>query len=139
MTMPAYGEGISIGTAQPNWCEYTQCAPDASDHNVLLRNAVFETKSEAIEGSEGTSNGAISNNRLAVADDAQVDSVIAVNGANQVRTSGVGTRIDQLLDGWGVRNVILGNSVAAPDGYAIEVVGDARDGGNIVGCTETHG
>lgn len=144
LTMPAYGEGIYIGTAQPNWCEYTECAPDASDHNVLLRNTVSETTAEAIDVKEGTSNGVISNNRLSIAADAQVDSVIDVKGndwmlrANQVTASDAGIQIHRILEGWGLRNVLLANIFdVAADAYAIEVVGDARDGGNLVGCNNS--
>jgi len=28
-----FGEGIYVGTAQSNWCEYTDCEPDRSDRN----------------------------------------------------------------------------------------------------------
>ena len=31
-----YGEGIYVGSANHNWCRYSGCKPDESDHDVII-------------------------------------------------------------------------------------------------------
>src|SRR5690606_741879 len=45
---PKFGEGIYVGSAESNWCEYTGCAPDRSDRNVVEGNTIESVPSEAV-------------------------------------------------------------------------------------------
>jgi hypothetical protein len=48
---------------------------------------------------------------------------------------GDGIRIHSILEGWGASNVITANMIGTTAGnFGIDIVGDARDLGNIVGC-----
>jgi hypothetical protein len=142
LTTPQHGSGISVGSAESNWCEYSACAPDASDDNGISRNTIRDTAAEAIDVKEGTRGGSISGNTLSIASDADADSVVDVRGNDwAVRdnrfsaASQAGVQVHTILKGWGQRNVVLANAFdIAPGGYAVEVVGDARTGGNGVGC-----
>ena len=59
-----YGEGIYVGTAHKNWCKYSGCQPDASDHDLIIGNDIANTTAENIDIKEGTTGGTISGNHL---------------------------------------------------------------------------
>jgi hypothetical protein len=48
------GEGVYIGSAQPNWKKYTGGQPDTARDNRVEGNYVHDTAAEAIEAKEGT-------------------------------------------------------------------------------------
>ncbi|WP_344732258.1 hypothetical protein [Nocardioides fonticola] len=116
LRMPAFGEGIYVGSAQSNWCALTACRPDRSDHAVLLGNDIAATTAEAIDVKEGTTGCLIRGNRLAVATDAVVDSVVDLKGdrcrmvGNRVRARPgvVAVRVLTVRPGWGEDNVVRG-------------------------------
>ncbi|MFB2580438.1 right-handed parallel beta-helix repeat-containing protein [Herbiconiux sp. P15] len=121
---PQFGEGVYIGTAESNWCDITDCEPDASDRNVISDNTITATTAESIDIKEGTSSGTVSGNTFdgsaLVEDDA--DSWVDVKGNDWVISDNIGTSSPQdgfqtheILDGWGTRNVFRSN-VAQVDG-----------------------
>ncbi|OJV74951.1 MAG: hypothetical protein BGO45_03645 [Microbacterium sp. 71-36] len=59
-----YGEGVYIGTARENRCQYSNCQPDRSDRNVIAFNQIMNTTSEAIEIKAGASSGWVYGNSV---------------------------------------------------------------------------
>lgn len=59
-----FGEGIYVGSATSNWGTYSQGLPDRSDYNLVEKNVISETGSEAIDVKEGTTGGRIVANVL---------------------------------------------------------------------------
>ncbi|MGH3799700.1 MAG: NosD domain-containing protein, partial [Pseudonocardiaceae bacterium] len=138
---PKFGEGIYIGSAQSNWCTYTGCEPDRSDHNTIHANDIAETTAEAIDIKEGTSNGILRANTFSGAAMTAADSWVDIKGNNWTIADNTGTdapedgfQTHRILDGWGERNTFHGNTatVNAP-GYAINIT--KKDLGNTVSCT----
>jgi hypothetical protein len=136
-----FGEGIYVGTAESNWCDISDCAPDTSDRNVIEGNTIWATTAEAIDIKEGTSNGIVRGNTFdgsrLVEDDA--DSWVDVKGNDWLIEGNVGTnsprdgfQTHEILDGWGTRNVFRGNTanVNGP-GFGFSLT-PARD--NVVTC-----
>jgi parallel beta-helix repeat protein len=121
---PKFGEGIYIGTAESNWCDITDCAPDASDRNTVSDNTITATTAESIDVKEGTTGGVVSGNTFdgasLVEDDA--DSWVDIKGNDWVIENNIGAhspqdgfQVHEILDGWGTRNVFRSN-VAQVDG-----------------------
>lgn len=137
-----FGEGVYIGSAESNWCRYTACEPDTSDRNIIRETTIFNTTAEAIDVKEGTTAGEIRGNSLSFPASADVESAVNLKGnawivdANTIEAeSGDGIRIHSILKGWGASNVITANTIGTPTGrLGIEVVGNARELGNIIGC-----
>lgn len=113
-----YGEGIYVGTAHKNWCRYTHCQPDASDHDVIEDNDVANTTAENIDIKEGTTGGQIIGNHFngngmaASAATAWVN----VKGNDWTITGNTGTssindgfQVHQVYPGWGIGNVFRHN------------------------------
>ncbi|WP_191621861.1 right-handed parallel beta-helix repeat-containing protein [Microbacterium caowuchunii] len=136
------GEGIYIGSAQSNWCRYTDCAPDASDRNTITGTTITTTTAEAIDVKEGTTGTVIRGNTLAIAHDATVDSVVDLKGDDIVFErnrltvgTGTGVQVHNIVDDWGAGIRIRNNTFTADhDRVLIEVVGRARGLGTVVGC-----
>ena len=59
-----YGEGIYIGTAESQWCAKTNCQPDRSDSNQVIRNAISATTADGIQMMAGTTGGLIRRNTI---------------------------------------------------------------------------
>lgn len=57
-----FGEGVYVGSAQSNWCRYTDCKPDESDRNLVRGNVITDVMSEAVDIKEGTVGGALIGN-----------------------------------------------------------------------------
>ena len=57
-----FGEGVYVGSAESNWCKYTDCDPDRSDRNVIEGNLIYGTTAESIDLKEGTTGGVVRNN-----------------------------------------------------------------------------
>lgn len=138
---PEFGEGIYIGSAESNWCEYSACGPDRSDRNVVEFNDIAETTSESVDIKEGTTGGILRGNTFAgTRITGKPDSWVDVKGNDWaiVGNSGVdapkdGFQTHEILEGWGERNLFDTNSaVVGTDGYAINVT--KRDRGNRVTC-----
>jgi hypothetical protein len=59
------GEAIYIGSAESNWCTYTNCNPDTSNYNIIIGNSFGNRViSENIDVKEGTVGGIIKNNQF---------------------------------------------------------------------------
>ena len=140
---PKYGEGVYIGTAESNWCEYTDCKPDPSNGNFVLDNRISDTTSESVDIKEGTSGGVLNGNTFDGSAMTEGDSWVDVKGNGWLISgnTGVDSRADgykviEILDGWGWRNLFSANSsTVRGDGYAINVT--KRHSGNVVRCNNT--
>ena len=136
---PAFGEGVYVGSANNNWCTYTNCLPDASDGNVIAGNTILRTTAEAIDIKEGTTGGLIEGNSFdgsGMVSPSWVDIkgnnwVVKNNSGRVSPRDGFLTSI--ALTGWGVGSTFSGNhaDVQGPGyGYNVKV-------GNSVGCDNT--
>lgn len=125
-----FGEGIYIGSAESNWCQISDCAPDRSDHNVIIANTIHDTAAENVDIKEGTTGGVLADNTFdgaGMAGDA--DSWVDVKGngwliqnnhGTTARTSGF--QVNLQADGWGTGNTFDANTadVHGP-GYGYEL------------------
>lgn len=137
-----FGEGVYIGSAESNWCRYSACDPDTSDRNIIRDSTILNTTAEAIDVKEGTTAGEIRGNSLSFPGSGEVESAVNLKGngwivdANTIdAASGDGIRVHSILEGWGASNIITANTIGTAAGnVGIEIVGAARDLGNMVGC-----
>jgi len=126
-----YGEGIYVGSAHSNWCKYSGCQPDASDHDVITGNDISSTTAENIDIKEGTTGGTITGNHL---DGTGMVSSAAtswinvkgndwtVTGNTGVDSIGDGFSVHQVYPGWGLGNVFRANQITVNGpGYGIYV------------------
>jgi hypothetical protein len=140
-----YGEGIYVGSANKNWCKYSNCQPDASDHDVITGNDISNTNAENIDIKEGTTGGTISGNHL---DGTGMVSSAAtswinvkgndwtVTGNTGVDSIGNGFSVHQVYPGWGIDNVFRGNQITVNGpGYGIYV--QSKHLNTLVGCDNT--
>jgi Right handed beta helix region len=143
MLKAKYGEGIYIGTAKSNWCSFSQCKVDNSDHNVISGNHISDTSAENVDIKEGTTGGILKGNTFDGAGMTAADSWVDVKGNNWLIEDNVGRasvndgyQTHQILDGWGANNVFVGNTsdVAGP-GYAFHIT---KPLGNVVRCSNTE-
>jgi hypothetical protein len=142
---PKYGEGVYIGTAESNWCDVTDCEPDHSDRNRIVGNTISRTSSESIDVKEGTSGGEISGNTFDGAGLIDTDSLLDIKGSNWTISANTGSgspvdgaQVHAIDEAPGSGNVFSANSFSiGTDGYAINVVGDARDLNNRVLCSNS--
>ncbi|GAA3603271.1 hypothetical protein GCM10022223_18670 [Kineosporia mesophila] len=140
---PQYGEGVYIGTAQSNWCEYTDCKPDRSNDNFILDNHISDTTAENVDIKEGTQGGVLTGNTFDGAGLTQGDSWVDVKGNGWLISGNRGTdspadgyKVIEILDGWGWRNLFSANSSTVNgSGYAINVT--KRHSDNVVRCNNT--
>lgn len=126
-----FGEGIYVGSAHSNWCRYSGCGPDASDHNVLKGNDIARTTAENIDIKEGTSAGSITGNRLSGIGMVPSAATAWVNvkgndwtiSANRGQHSPKdGFQVHRVYPGWGMHNVFAANhAVVDGPGYGIYV------------------
>jgi hypothetical protein len=59
-----YGEGVYIGTTESQWCVKTNCQPDRSDSNQVVRNVISATTADGIQMMAGTTGGLIRGNTI---------------------------------------------------------------------------
>jgi hypothetical protein len=142
---PEYGEGIYVGSAESNWCDISDCAPDRSDHNRVEGNTVRATTAEAVDVKEGTTGGRLVDNDLDGPTTEAADSVVDLKGngwtvrRNVVRARAAdGIQVHVVVSQWGRGNRIVENSfhLSVSGGHAVDVVGDAREAGNVVTCDQ---
>ncbi|MDQ1248721.1 MAG: Beta helix protein [Actinomycetota bacterium] len=141
---PKFGEGVYIGSAESNWCRYTDCQPDRSDRNRILGNTFGpDVTAENIDIKEGTAAGVVEGNSLNGEGATAADSWVDVKGNEWVLRGNTGTaakadgmQVHAVADGWGRRNRFEANSmtVNAP-GYGIQVFKNVT--GTIVACSNT--
>lgn len=138
---PQYGEGVYVGTADNNWCAFSECQPDASDRNAVLGNDISATGSEPIEAKVATSGGLVSGNTINGAGmRATAYALIYVKGNDWVVSHNVGSDsptdgilVVQRNPGWGMDNIVFDNNFhGSIPRYGVEL--DAKDLGNLVGC-----
>lgn len=140
-TDPEFGEGVYVGSAESNWCRYTECGPDRSDRNTFTDLVVADTTAEALDVKEGTTGGVVRDSSLSVGSASVVDSVVDLKGAewrfegNTVAGSVDAVSIHAILAPWGAANIVAGNDLRpGAGGVGVAVVGPARGQGNVVGC-----
>lgn len=88
-----YGEGVYVGSAESNWCTYTNCNPDQSDGNKIMNNYIHHTAAESIDIKEGTTGGLVQENTFEGQDMTgdYADSFVDVKGNNYIIDSNAGT------------------------------------------------
>ena len=135
-------EAFYIGSARTNWCMYSGCLPDASDHNTIENSDIAGTISDPIDLKEGSSFGTVSNNRID-GTGMTAKSWINIKGNGYLVTGNVGTNsprdgydVHQILVGWGNNNVLsLNQATVNGPGYAYYV--QPGTVGNHVLCNNT--
>jgi parallel beta helix pectate lyase-like protein len=138
---PKFGEGVYIGSARSNWCTISQCRPDRSDRNFVLRNRISGTSSEAVDIKEGTVGGVVAGNTFDGSQIRGADSWVDVKGNGWLISGNRGLKAPtdgyqthEIVDGWGDRNLFIGNvSSVGASGYAIKLT--PRPRGNVVRCS----
>jgi parallel beta-helix repeat protein len=142
MLKAKYGEGIYVGTAKSNWCSFSQCRIDASDHNVVSDNDISRTTAENVDIKEGTTGGTLRDNTFDGVGMTAADSWVDVKGNDWLIEDNVGRdsvndgfQTHQILAGWGSDNVFAGNTadVDGP-GYGFHIT---KPLGNVVRCSNT--
>jgi hypothetical protein len=138
-----FGEGIYVGSAHSNWCDYTKCHPDASDGNVIADNNIAGTTAENIDIKEGTTGGSITGNTLNGTGMVPAAATAWVNvkgngwqvvGNTGTQTAGDGFQVHQVYPGWGTGNVFRRNKAAVPPaGFGVYV--QSRRLQTIVACS----
>ena len=137
---PKFGEGIYVGTAESNWCDVSDCQPDASDRNTIEGNDIAGTMSESIDVKEGTSGGVVRGNTFDGSAIVGADSWVDVKGNDWLIEGNAGTnspmdgfQTHEILDGWGTDNVFRANTATVNGpGFGFSLT-PARD--NVVECT----
>jgi nitrous oxidase accessory protein NosD len=141
-----FGEGVYIGSATSNWSKYSDGDADRSDRNLVMGNVISETGSESIDVKEGTTGGRVVDNVLDGTGMTGADSLIDVKGNDWVVEGNVGVhapgealQTHRILEGWGTRNVIRGNTFDVDgDGRHI-YVHDPEVTENQVACSNRTG
>jgi hypothetical protein len=141
---PKFGEGVYIGTAQSNWCTYTDCQQDHSDNNVVRGNTISDTTAENVDIKEGTTGGALIGNSFDGSGFSPKGASGWVNAkgnrylikGNTGRASYQdGFQTHQILKGWGQDNVFEDNT-AVVDGTGFGFHFTPVDG-NVWTCDNT--
>jgi Right handed beta helix region len=143
-----FGEGVYVGTAESNWCKISDCAPDRSDHNVVIANTIRDTTAENVDVKEGTTGGVVADNTFDGAGmRGDADSWIDVKGNDWLIQNNHGTnaktsgfQVNLQADGWGTGNTFDANTadVHGPGyGYELRAPTDEPSAGNRVTCTNT--
>lgn len=145
----SYGEGVYIGSAQSNWCTYTDCEIDKSNNNLILNNKIYRTTAEPMDIKEGTTGNIVQGNTM---DGSKIqgvnsaDSFMDIKG-NEVQILGntfmmmapnskvvAGLQTHARVAGWGNNTVFKDNSITVEaSGYGIEI--DPKTSGSTVSCS----
>lgn len=136
---PKFGEGIYIGTAESNWCDISDCEPDASDRNLIEGNTISDTTSESIDIKEGTSDGVLRDNTFDGSAITKADSWVDVKGNGWLIEGNTGTaapddgfQTHEILDGWGTGNEFRKNTAEMGGSGVAFALEPERD--NVVAC-----
>jgi hypothetical protein len=145
LDVPFYGEGIYVGSANHNWCRYSGCKPDQSDHDVIIDNNVADTTAENVDIKEGTSFGTITGNQFngAGMNPSAATSWVNVKGNDWTITgnTGIDSNKDgfsdhQVYPGWGMGNVFASNhAIVNGPGYGFYV--QSKRLNDVVYCNNT--
>lgn len=115
------GEGIYLGSAESNWCNYTSCRPDTVSHNEVRNNLVEDMSAEGIELKEATRNNVIDGNTIRRAGKQQNGGSVSSGGS--IATRGGGSTF--------TNNTIVGCGTSCPtNGIQIYSGGKSGDGDN---------
>jgi Right handed beta helix region len=137
-----FGEGIYVGSAHSNWCQYSNCQPDESNDNVIEGNTVSDTTAENVDIKEGTTGGTIEGNTFNGA--GMVESAAkgwvnvkgndwTIEGNTGVDSWENGYEVHQVYPGWGYGNVFRDNRADVNgSGYGIYV--QSKHLNTIVDC-----
>lgn len=144
----SYGEGIYIGSAESNWCTYTNCEIDRSNNNLVLNNKIYRTTAEPMDIKEGTTGNIIQGNtmdgsKIAGANSADsfmdikgnetqiLDNTFMMMAPNSKVVAGLQTHAR--VAGWGNKTIFKGNKISVDaKGYGIEI--DSKTSGSVVSC-----
>ena len=142
--VPQWGEGIYVGTSESNWCTFTNCQPDTSDSNQVVRNTVFRTTADGIQVMAGTTGVLVRGNTIdgagMVSDPSNPVWVLAMgnnmlvdsNTATNALTHGMKVRRNQ--SAWGNNNVFRANMMnVGSSGYGI-ILETTPAQGTVVTC-----
>lgn len=141
---PRFGEGVYVGSAESNWCRYTECEPDRSDRNLIEGNRIGpRVTAEGVDIKEGTTGGIVRANRFDGAGMVATDSWVDVKGNawvivdNDGRASPHdGFQVHVNLEEWGHGTLFANNrTTVSGDGLGFSIHPDAR--GTIVGCSNS--
>lgn len=139
---PKFGEGVYVGSAESNWAEHSGGGPDRSDRNVIARNSISGTTSEAVDIKEGTTGGLLADNTFDGTALSGADSWVDVKGNAWIvrgntgeNTPGDGFQTHRILDGWGSGNVFEENVLDVPAPGVGIYVHKPEETGNSVSCT----
>ncbi len=143
-----YGEGVYIGSSDANWCELSDCKPDRSDRNAVVKNTISATSAELIEAKEGTTGGVIRGNTLTGTNAmSKTESWVMVSGNSWSVTANSGTdsrlhgyRMSSHVDGWGRGNLFASNRAAVnASGYGFKLyeADGPRTTGTLVSCSNS--
>jgi hypothetical protein len=150
--IPAYGEGIYVGTSEGQWCERTNCQPDRTDSNAIVNNTFGpNVTAQNVDIKEGTTGTVVTDNAFsgvgmvsdnynrswvfnggnaATITDNRGSVSLAHGFENAAPWQGGGTA-------WGVGNVYRRNAADVQAyGYGFSLTG-GTSGGNLVGCDNT--
>ena len=137
---PKFGEGIYVGTAESNWCDFSNCEIDRSDRNVIEGNTIFDTTSESIDIKEGTTGGIVRGNTFDGSSLDEADSWVDIKGNDWIIEDNVGVnsyldgfQTHEILDGWGTGNTFRNNSATVNGGGFGFSLTPVRD--NVVECS----
>lgn len=103
-----FGEGVYVGSAVANWCRYTSCQPDRSNHNKVLRNNMSQLGSEGVDIKEGVEYTDVFKNQL------QMHHKTGSSRDHPVSPANSG------MDIKGNNNTIVGNHIANPPQHAFQ-------------------
>lgn len=103
-----FGEGVYVGSAVSNWCRYTACQADRSNHNRILRNVMSKIGSEGVDIKEGVEQTLVYHNHLDMQPDPGDTRGPLPHDANSA------------MDVKGNHNTLIGNHIANPPRHAFQ-------------------
>jgi len=124
-----YGEGVYVGTWHSQWSYLTGGLPDRSDSNVVRKNVIGPyLGAEAVDIKDGVTGTVVDSNTFnglgGSLSTPNLNSVVIVIGNNNTveynRLKNAlrwGFEVEQLLTGWGYRNVFRGNVLDMSGAY----------------------
>lgn len=140
-----FGEGIYVGSASENWCQYSSCQPDRSDRDRLVDNVFGDgITAQNIDIKEGTTGGLVQGNTFSGVGSTVSNAWLQVKGndwrvvANTGSVSqDAGFQVLTLVPGWGQHNSFERNDLTGPArGYAIWIQDGAK--ANVLGCSNVQ-
>lgn len=145
----SYGEGVYIGSAQSNWCTYTDCEIDKSNNNLILNNKIYRTTAEAMDIKEGTTGNIVQGNTM---DGSKIQGVNSADSHMDIKGNDVqilgntfmmmaantkvvaGLQTHARVAGWGNNTIFKNNTITVEASrYGIEI--DPKTSGSTVSCS----